>query len=57
MSNLTLLHPWLLALLPLPLLAWWLLPPHRATKRGLVVPFLPRSFVRQRIVESALPLR
>jgi Ca-activated chloride channel family protein len=41
-SSLTLLHPWVLALLPLPLLAWWLLPAHRATQRGLVVPFLPR---------------
>jgi Ca-activated chloride channel family protein len=43
-SNLTLLHPWVLALLPLPLLARWLLPAHRATQRGLVVPFLPRLF-------------
>jgi Ca-activated chloride channel family protein len=22
--------PWMLALLPLPILAWWLLPPYRA---------------------------
>jgi Ca-activated chloride channel family protein len=41
-SNLTLLHPWLLALLPLPLLVWWLVPAHRQARQGLVVPFLPR---------------
>jgi Ca-activated chloride channel family protein len=39
---LTLAHPWLLALLPLPLLVWWLAPPHREPRRGLMVPFLPR---------------
>ncbi|GAB3282522.1 VWA domain-containing protein [Parahaliea aestuarii] len=42
MSNLTLAHPWLLLLLPLPLLFWWLVPPHSEPRRGLVVPFLPR---------------
>ncbi|TXS90745.1 VWA domain-containing protein [Parahaliea maris] len=42
MSNLTLAYPWLLLLLPLPLLAWWLLPPHSEPRRGLVVPFLTR---------------
>jgi len=40
--NLTLAHPWLLALLPLPLLAWWLLPPYSEPRRALVVPFLQR---------------
>jgi Ca-activated chloride channel family protein len=39
---LTLAHPWLLALLPLPLLVWWLVPPHREPREGVVVPFLPR---------------
>lgn len=42
MNNLTLAHSWILLLLPLPLLIWWLVPPHRAARRGLVVPFLPR---------------
>lgn len=39
---LTLAHPWLLTLLPLPLLVRWLAPPHREARQGLVVPFLPR---------------
>ncbi len=39
---LTLAHPWLLALLALPLLIWWLVPARRETKPGLVVPFLAR---------------
>lgn len=39
---LTLAHPWLLALLPLPLLVWWLAPPHGEPRPGLVVPFLHR---------------
>jgi len=39
---LTLAYPWLLALLPLPLLLRWLLPEHRERKEGLVVPFLDR---------------
>lgn len=38
----TLAHPWVLALLPVPLLVWWLLPPHHEIRQGLVVPFLPR---------------
>lgn len=42
MSNLALLHPWLLALLLLPLLVWWRLPAYRPARQGLVVPFLPR---------------
>lgn len=39
---LTLAYPWLLALLPLPLLVWWLMPSHREPRQGLVVPFLSR---------------
>lgn len=39
---LTLAIPWLLALLPLPLLVWWLMPARRETRQGLVVPFLAR---------------
>ncbi|WP_439133441.1 VWA domain-containing protein [Pseudomaricurvus sp.] len=42
MNNLTLAHAWVLLLLPLPLLVWWLVPPHQMPRRGLVVPFLPR---------------
>lgn len=42
MNTLTLAHPWLLVLLPLPLMVWWLVPPHRRSRRGLVVPFLSR---------------
>ncbi len=32
-------HPWLLLLLPLPLLVWWLLPPHRETSASIRLPF------------------
>ncbi len=42
MNLLVLAHPWLLALLPLPLLVWWLVPPWSRQRRALVVPFLPR---------------
>lgn len=31
--------PWLLLLLPLPLLIWWLLPPHRETSASIRLPF------------------
>jgi Ca-activated chloride channel family protein len=41
-STLLLAHPWLLALLPLPLVVWWLAPPYSEPHRALVVPFLPR---------------
>lgn len=56
---LTLAHPWLLALLPLPLLAWWLLPAHREPRRELVVPFLPRlaQIVGQRPTRGAAAAR
>jgi Ca-activated chloride channel family protein len=33
-------HPWLLALLPLPILAWWLLPPYREEEMSVRTPFL-----------------
>jgi Ca-activated chloride channel family protein len=39
---LTLAHPWLLLLLPLPLLVRWLLPAHREPRQGVIVPFLDR---------------
>jgi Ca-activated chloride channel family protein len=39
---LTLAHPWLLAVLPAPLLVRWLLPPRREQRAALRVPFLPR---------------
>lgn len=32
-------YPWLLALLPLPLAAWWLLPPFRQATSALRIPF------------------
>ena len=34
--------PWALAALPLPLLAWWLLPPFRARQASVHVPFFER---------------
>jgi len=34
--------PWLLLLLPLPILAWWLLPPYRARQASVQVPFFDR---------------
>ncbi|WP_445215211.1 VWA domain-containing protein [Bradyrhizobium sp. Pa8] len=34
--------PWLLLLLPLPVLAWWLLPPYRARQASIQVPFFDR---------------
>jgi Ca-activated chloride channel family protein len=35
-------HPWLFALLPLPLLVWRLLPPYRQSRTAVRVPDLPR---------------
>ncbi len=32
-------HPWLLAVLPLPLLIWWLLPPYREETASVRIPF------------------
>ena len=56
---LTLADPWLLALLPLPLLVWWLTPAHREPRRGLVVPFLGRlaEHSGQRPAEGAIVMR
>ena len=56
---LTLAYPWLLALLPLPLLVWWLTPPHREPRQGLVVPFLARlaEHSGQRPAEGAVVMR
>ena len=34
--------PWMLALLPLPILAWWLLPPYRARQASVQMPFFDR---------------
>ena len=34
--------PWMLALLPLPILVWWLLPPYRARQASVQVPFFDR---------------
>jgi Ca-activated chloride channel family protein len=34
--------PWMLVLLPLPLLAWWLLPPYRARQASVQIPFFDR---------------
>jgi Ca-activated chloride channel family protein len=34
--------PWALAALPLPILAWWLLPPYRARQVSVQVPFFER---------------
>jgi Ca-activated chloride channel homolog len=34
--------PWMLVLLPLPLLAWWLLPPYRARQASVQIPFFER---------------
>ncbi len=34
--------PWMLALLPLPLLAWWLLPSYRARQASVQIPFFDR---------------
>ena len=38
----TFAYPWLLLLLPIPLLVWLLVLPHREPRQGLVVPFLSR---------------
>lgn len=56
---LTLATPWLLALLPLPLLVWWLVPARREARQGLVVPFLARLAEQsgQRPLKGAVILR
>ena len=57
--TLGLAYPWLLLLLPLPLLVGWLLPPHREERQGLVVPFLSRlsEHTGQKPSKGALVLR
>lgn len=56
---LTLADPWLLLLLPLPLLVWWLVPPHLESRQGLIVPFLPRLAEQsgQKPAEGAIVMR
>ena len=56
---LTFAYPWLLLLLPLPLLVWWLVPPHREPRQALVVPFLQRLVAQggQSLAEGAVVLR
>lgn len=34
--------PWMFALLPLPILAWWALPPYRARQASVQIPFFER---------------
>ena len=34
--------PWMFALLPLPLLVWWLMPPYRARQASVQIPFFER---------------
>src|SRR5262245_6846715 len=45
----TLAYPWVLALLPLPLLLWWLWPPHHEQRQSLVVPFFERLVLQSGI--------
>jgi len=42
---LTFAYPWVLLLLPLPVLIYWFSPPHREPRESLVVPFLSRLAV------------
>src|SRR5262249_17742157 len=41
-TMLELAWPWVLAVLPLPLLVWWLLPPYRSRRTSVHVPFFTR---------------
>jgi Ca-activated chloride channel family protein len=52
-------YPWMLLLLPLPLLVGLFVPPHREQRQGLVVPFLARlsEHTGQKPSEGALVLR
>src|SRR3954464_7411418 len=34
--------PWMLILLPLPIVVWWLLPPYRARQASVQIPFFDR---------------
>jgi Ca-activated chloride channel family protein len=57
--TLGLAYPWLLLLLPLPLIVGWLVPPYREERQGLVVPFLSRlsAYTGQKPSKGALVLR
>lgn len=52
-------YPWMLVLLPLPLLVSWFVPPHLEERQGLVVPFLGRlsEHTGQQPTKGALVLR
>lgn len=45
--------PWLLLALPLPLLAWWLLPPHREASASVRIPFFNQVARAAGVVPSA----
>ena len=45
----TLAYPWVLAFFPLPLLMWWLWPPHHEQRQNLVVPFFERLVLQSGI--------
>jgi len=51
--------PWVLAALPLPILAWWLLPPYHARQDSVQVPFFQRlaDATRQTPQRGAVVLR
>src|SRR5215471_8539483 len=56
---LTLAYPWVILLLPLPLLVYWLSPPHLEPRESLVVPFLERLAIQtgQEPGEGAVVMR
>src|SRR5262245_63679209 len=45
-------YPWLLALLPLPLLAWWLLPPYREESASVRLAFFAEVARAARVTPS-----
>ena len=45
-------YPWLLVLLPAPLLVWWLAPPHRKTISAIRVPFF-RMIIDSQSLEAS----
>lgn len=50
---LELAYPWALLALPLPLFAWWFLPPHREPVRALRVPFFAQVVAAARVQAGA----
>lgn len=54
---LTFSYPFLIALLPTPLLIWLLVPAHRETRQGLIVPFLARLVGKQSANGAIIPRR